>query len=68
MTSRFILEVIKKFKGHISLEIYAHNEDVQKYLKGHILQLDQKFLKTFHEEIKMKITKAVDRIYIPYII
>jgi Cdc6-like AAA superfamily ATPase len=67
-TSRFILEVTEKFKGHTSLEIRAHNEDVRKYLEGRILQSDRKFLKTFHEEIKTKITKAVDGMYVPYIV
>jgi Cdc6-like AAA superfamily ATPase len=59
-TSRFILEVTEKFKEHTRLEIRAHDEDVQKYLEGRILWSDRKFLKTFHKEIKTKITKAVD--------
>jgi hypothetical protein len=67
-TSRFILQVTEKFKGHTSLEIRAHNEDVRKYLEGRILRSDRKFLKTFHEEIKTKITKAVDGMHVPCII
>jgi Cdc6-like AAA superfamily ATPase len=63
-TSRFILEVTEKFKGKTSLEIRANDEDVQKYLEGRILLSDRKLLKTFHEEIKTKITKAVDGMYV----
>ena len=66
-TLRFIPEITKKFNGSTLLEIRAHNEDVQKYLEGRILRSDRKFLKTLHEEIKTKITKAVDGMYVPYI-
>jgi hypothetical protein len=68
ITSRFIPEITEKFKGHTSLEIRAHDEDVRKYLEGRILRSDRKLLKTFHEEIKTKITKAVDGMYVPYTI
>jgi hypothetical protein len=67
-TSRFILEITEKFKGHTLLEICARDEDIQKYLEGRILQSDRKFLKTFHKEIKTKITKAVDGMYVSFII
>jgi hypothetical protein len=38
-TSRLIPEIVEEFKGSMSLEIYATDEDVQKYLEGHMSQL-----------------------------
>ena len=38
-TSRFIPEIMEKFKGTTSLEIRATKEDIQKYLGDHISQL-----------------------------
>jgi hypothetical protein len=61
-TSRFIPDIITEFKGSVSLEIRASNEDVRGYLGGHMSQLfpfvsrNQKL----QEEIKTRIVKAVD--------
>ena len=59
-TSRFIPDITEKFKGSTILEICAYDEDVQQYLDGRILQSGQKLLETHREEIKTKITKAVN--------
>lgn len=59
-----MLDVTEKFKGQKSLEIRAHDEDVRRYLEGRILLSGRKFLKTFQEEIKMKITETVDGMYV----
>jgi hypothetical protein len=64
-TSRFIPEITEKFNGSTLLEIRAHDEDVRKYLDGCISQSESKFLKSYHEEIKAEITKAVDGMYVP---
>jgi len=61
-TSRYIPEITKKFKGSTLLEILASKEDVQKYVEGHIRQL-QPFIKKkpqLQEEIKTRISDAVD--------
>ena len=63
-TSRFIPEVIGKFKGHTWLEIRAHDEDVRAYLEGRILRSGRKLLRTLPEDIKTKIIKAVDGMYV----
>ena len=67
-TSRVVPEVTEKFKGHTSLEIRAHNEDVRNYLEGRIVRSDRKSLRTLDEEIKTKIVEAVDGMYVPCII
>ena len=59
-TSRFIPDITEKFKGSITLEIRAHDEDVWQYLNSQISQSGQKLLETHREEIKTEITKAVD--------
>jgi NACHT domain len=65
-TSRFIPEIIKEFKGSVSLEIRASDNDVQKYLDGHMLELPSFVVRShdLQEEIKTKITKAVDGMYV----
>jgi hypothetical protein len=65
-TSRFIPEITEKFNESMSLEIRARDEDVQKYLDGCISQSESKFLKSYREEIKAEITKAVDGMYVPF--
>ena len=67
-TSRVVPDVTEKFKGHTSLEIRAHNEDVRNYLEGRIVRSDRKSLRTLDEKIKTKIVEAVDGMYVPYII
>jgi len=66
-TSRFIPEIMEEIKGAISLEIRASDEDVRKYLDGHMLQLPSFVLRSLdlQEEIKTEIIKAVDGMYVP---
>jgi Cdc6-like AAA superfamily ATPase len=66
-TSRFIPEIVKEFKGCLSLEIRASNEDVKRYLDGHMSQLPSFVLANFglQREIKAAIAQAVDGMYVP---
>jgi Cdc6-like AAA superfamily ATPase len=62
-TSRFIPEITKEFVGKsVSLEIRASEEDVRRYLDGHMAQLPSFVLSRpdLREEIKTEIVKAVD--------
>jgi hypothetical protein len=64
-TSRIDPEIAKLFEQSISLEIRARNEDVQRYLDGHMSQLPP-FVKSspdLQDEIKTTISKAVDSMY-----
>ena len=65
-TSRFILEIEKEFEECISLEIRASDEDVRRYLDGHMLQLPSFVLRSpdLQEEIKTEIAEAVDGMYV----
>ena len=60
-TSRFIPEIEEKFRGLPSLEIRASEEDVRKYIDGHILRLPSFVSRSpeLQEEIKFGITKSV---------
>jgi Cdc6-like AAA superfamily ATPase len=66
-TSRFIPEIEKEFTGSILLEIRANNEDVQRYLDGHMSRLPSFVSRSsdLKEEIKTEIIKAVDGMYVP---
>jgi len=68
-TSRFIPEIVKEFEGNISLEIRASDEDVQRYLDGHMSRLPLCVSKScaLQEDIKTKIIKAVDGMYAHFI-
>jgi hypothetical protein len=61
-TSRFIPEIVDQFKGGISLELRASNEDVQRYVKGHMEQLPYfvQHNEELQKEIKTGISDAVD--------
>jgi Cdc6-like AAA superfamily ATPase len=59
-TSRSIPEITKKFNGSTILEIVAHDEDVRSYLDSQISQSESKFLQTYRESIKTKITKVAN--------
>jgi len=59
-TSRFIPDIIEKFRGSTSVEIRATEEDVQRYLDGRISESESVVLKSCREDIKTEITKAVD--------
>ena len=67
-TSRPNHYIEREFKGCVSLEISASDEDVRKYLDGHMSQLPAFVLKRpdLQEEIKAKITEAVEGMYDPY--
>lgn len=65
-TSRFIPEITERFEGSMSLEIRASKHDVQRYVDGHMLQLPSFVGRNLdlQEEIKAKIVKAVDGMYV----
>lgn len=63
VTSRYIDDIVDSFKGAISLEIRASNEDVLKYLDDRISH-SSNVLKECGEQIKMEITKAVSGMYV----
>ena len=67
-TSRFIPEIEKEFKRDLLLEIRASDEDVRKYLGGHMFQLPSFVLNNLdlQEEIKTSIVNAVDGMYVSY--
>ena len=65
-TARPIPEIIYEFKGAISLEIRASENDVRRYVDGHISLLPS-FVRHslgLQEEIKTGITEAVDGMYV----
>jgi hypothetical protein len=66
-TSRFIQEIEAKSDQSIRLEIRANNTDVQKYLDERLQNFPSWVLKdhSLQAEIKSKITKAVDGMYVP---
>ncbi|KFY23766.1 hypothetical protein V491_02414 [Pseudogymnoascus sp. VKM F-3775] len=66
VTSRFIPSIIEEFNGSASLEIRASHEDVQNYLDGHMLYLPSFVMRRpdLQEEIKNKIIKAVDGMFL----
>jgi hypothetical protein len=65
-TSRFIPEIRKEFEGNVSLEIRASDEDVRRYLDGHISQLPSFVLRSpdLQKEVKTEIIRAVDGMYV----
>jgi hypothetical protein len=64
-TSRFIPEITSKFIQSMSVEIRARDEDVKRYLEGHMKQLPSFVERNqqLQEEIKTKISGAVDGMY-----
>ena len=67
-TSRPISSIEKEFEGNIILEIRASKEDVRRYLEGHMFLLPGFVVRSLElqEEIKTRIVKAVDRMYVAY--
>jgi hypothetical protein len=65
-TSRFVPDIEEKFKESTRLEIKASNQDVQRYLDGHMSQLSGCVLRSseLQNEIKAEIIKAVDGMYV----
>jgi hypothetical protein len=66
-TSRPIPDIEKEFKGCLSREILASDEDVQRYLDSHISQLPTFVLSRpkLQEEIKTQIARVVEGMYVP---
>ncbi|KAH7113480.1 hypothetical protein B0J13DRAFT_533856 [Dactylonectria estremocensis] len=65
-TSRFIPEVTEKFNGRPSLEIRASEQDVRRYVAGHMSHLPS-FVRRcpdLQEEIKTATVKAVDGMFL----
>jgi Cdc6-like AAA superfamily ATPase len=65
-TSRFIPEIVDRFKGTLSLEIRASRKDVERYLEGRMEQLLPFVQQSsqLQEEIKTGISEAVDGMYV----
>jgi len=63
-TSRFIHKITKKFKGGISLEIRASDEDIGRYLDDRISHSESTILEGYREKIKTEITKAANGMYV----
>ena len=68
VTSRLISSIEKEFEGNSKLEIRASEEDVRKYLEGHMFRLPGFVVRSLalQEEIKANIVKAVDGMYVIY--
>ncbi|KAI0421681.1 ankyrin repeat-containing domain protein [Xylaria grammica] len=65
-TSRFIPEIVQRFKHGMTLEIRASQKDICSYIDGHMLYLPS-FVKRNHElqeEIKTEIFNAVDGMFL----
>jgi hypothetical protein len=65
-TSRFIPEIHEYFKNSMRLEIRASNQDVQRYIDGHMSQLPRCVLRSsdMQGEIKAAIVQAVNSMYV----
>ena len=68
-TSRFIPEIESEFKGKIMLEIRAHDDDVRRYINGHMSQLPSFVSRNevLENEVRNKITEAVGGMYEPFL-
>lgn len=66
ITSRFIPEIVERFNGELSLEIRANEDDIRRYLNSHMSHLPAFVQRTsdLEEEIKSRIVKAVDGMYV----
>jgi ankyrin repeat protein len=67
-TSRLIPETVKEFEGRSTrLEIRASNNDLQRYLDGHMLKLPSFVSRNadLQKDIKTAIINAVDGMYVP---
>jgi hypothetical protein len=67
VTSRPIPDIEREFKGCLSREILASNEDIRRYLDSHISQLPSFVLSRpkLQEEINTEIVRAVGGMYAP---
>jgi hypothetical protein len=68
-TSRPIPDIETEFKGCLRREILASDEDVRRYLNGHMPHLPKFVFKRpdLQEEIKTEITRAVEGMYKLYL-
>ncbi|KAL2060787.1 hypothetical protein VTL71DRAFT_8839 [Oculimacula yallundae] len=66
ITSRFIPEIIERFQRSLLLEIRANEQDVRRYVDGHISHLPSfaKRSPDLQEEVKTGIVKAVDGMFL----
>ncbi|KAH8786634.1 hypothetical protein BGZ57DRAFT_817784, partial [Hyaloscypha finlandica] len=66
ITSRPISSIEKEFEGISKLEIRASEEDVQKYLDGHLFRLPGFVARSLElqEEIKTEVIRAVDGMFL----
>ena len=62
VTSRYIPEIIAKFRGALMLEVRAHDEDVRRFVAGQIYRLPKCIQRdiTLQEMVQNKVTEAVD--------
>jgi hypothetical protein len=67
-TSRPISSIEKEFEGSPTLEIRASEEDVRRYLEGHMFRLPGFVARglELQEEIKTNIVNAIDGMYVVY--
>lgn len=65
-TSRFIPEVISRFRDDMTLEIRANTEDVKRYVGGHLDELPDEIREdpSLRKEITTKISDAADGMYV----
>ncbi len=61
-TSRHIASIEKEFEGNVKMEIRASEEDVRRYLDGHMFRLPGYVVRSLElqEEIKANIVQAID--------
>ena len=66
VTSRFIPEITSRFTDCLTREIRASNEDIERYLDGHISQLPSFVTKneSLQQEITTAVIEAVDGMYV----
>ncbi|KAG0647605.1 Ankyrin repeat domain-containing [Hyphodiscus hymeniophilus] len=65
-TSRFVPDITELFKNAHQLEIRASEEDVRRYVDGHILRLSRCVLRSveLQEKIKTRIIETVDGMFL----
>lgn len=67
-TSRLVPDIMEKFDGHLSLEIRASEEDIQRYLEGHMNELRPFVTRVENrhllEDIVRGISDTVDGMYV----
>jgi Cdc6-like AAA superfamily ATPase len=70
-TSRFIPEIVKEFEERsVQLEVCASDDDLQRYLDGHMTKLPSFVSRNadLQNEVKIAIINAVDGMYTPSIL